>query len=350
LVSVILDGENCWEHYPGGGVAFLRELYRRSTTTPGIRPVSIGDFLEKYPPRDALPHLFAGSWINHNFAIWVGHEEDNTAWDALHRAREHLRERAQAAYAPPDKLKQAWEELYIAEGSDWYWWYGDDHSSAQDALFDYLFRKHLQNIYTLLGDEPPPDLARPISKRVQRPTHSSPRSFLDVKIDGRLTFFEWINAGHYPMHNLRGTMAEVTPQLIKDVYFGFNPKALLIRLDVEGRALQILQDFTALRVGFVEPAGWEVVITWPAPGGPRALLRRQETVNQSADDATIAVGLDKILEMAIPFDQFGVKVGDPVQFFVELLENTQSRDRAPREGTIQLTRPGPDFEQHMWDV
>jgi alpha-amylase/alpha-mannosidase (GH57 family) len=350
LVSVILDGENCWEHYPGGGVAFLRELYRRSTTTPAVRPVSIGDFLEKYPPRDALPHLFAGSWINHNFAIWVGHEEDNTAWDSLHRAREHLRERAQAGHAPPDKLKQAWEELYIAEGSDWFWWYGDDHSSAQDALFDYLFRKHLQNIYTLLGDEPPTDLARPISKRVQRPTHSSPRSFLDVKIDGRLTYFEWINAGHYPMHNLRGTMAEVTPQLIKDVYFGFNSKALLIRLDVEGRARQILQDFTALRVGFVEPAGWEVVITWPAPGGPRAVLRRQETVNQSADDATIAVGLDKILEMAIPFDQLGVKVGDPVQFFVELLEDTQSRDRAPREGTIQLTRPGPDFEQRMWDV
>jgi len=29
LVSVILDGENCWEHYPGGGVAFLRAVYER---------------------------------------------------------------------------------------------------------------------------------------------------------------------------------------------------------------------------------------------------------------------------------------------------------------------------------
>src|SRR5205823_4512365 len=118
---------------------------------------------------DALPHLFAGSWISHNFAIWVGHEEDNTAWDALHRAREHLRERSQAGFAPADKMRQAWEELYIAEGSDWFWWYGEDHSSDQDALFDYLFRKHLQNIYYLLGDEPPAELARPISKRVQRP-------------------------------------------------------------------------------------------------------------------------------------------------------------------------------------
>src|SRR5215471_11862497 len=90
LVSVILDGENCWEHYPGGGVAFLRALYDRCCRDRAVRPVQIGQFLENHPPRDTLPHLFAGSWIHHNFAIWIGHEEDNTAWDALHAAREFL--------------------------------------------------------------------------------------------------------------------------------------------------------------------------------------------------------------------------------------------------------------------
>src|SRR5262249_53675772 len=129
LVSVILDGENCWEHYPGGGVSFLRGLYERCTMTPGLRPVKIGEFLEKHPPRDKLPHLFAGSWIHHNFAIWVGHDEDNTAWDALHRTREHLRARAEQQHVPPDLLRRAWEEVYVAEGSDWFWWYGDDHTS-----------------------------------------------------------------------------------------------------------------------------------------------------------------------------------------------------------------------------
>jgi alpha-amylase/alpha-mannosidase (GH57 family) len=350
LVSVILDGENCWEHYPGGGVAFLRELYRRATTTPGIRPVSIGDYLEKNPPRDSLPHLFAGSWINHNFAIWIGHEEDNTGWDALHRAREHLRERSQAGHVPPDKLRQAWEELYIAEGSDWFWWYGDDHSSAQDAVFDYLFRKHLQNIYTLLGDAAPPELARPIKKRGQRPIHTSPRSFLDVKIDGRPTFFEWQNAGRCTAHNERGTMAEVTPGVIKDVYFGFNLQALLVRVDFDGRARQVLETFTAVRAAFAEPAGWQVDVTWPADKPPRAELRFQDKLRALPPGTTIEVGLDKILEVAIPFELLQVKVGDVVQFFVEVNEGSQSRDRAPREGAIQLTRPGPDFELRMWDV
>ena len=153
LVSVILDGENCWEHYPGGGVGFLRTLYRRCTTTPGVRPTTIGDFLESHPPQDVLPRLFAGSWIGHNFAIWIGHEEDNTAWDAIHRAREYLVRRsagmqnAECRMQNADNtdsafctlhsalvgspVERAWRELYIAEGSDWFWWYGDDNSSAR---------------------------------------------------------------------------------------------------------------------------------------------------------------------------------------------------------------------------
>ncbi len=210
LVSVILDGENCWEHYPGGGVPFLRALYEKCARTKEIKPVKLGEYLENNPPRDTLPHLFAGSWINHNFAIWIGHEEDNTGWDALHKAREHLRTRAQQPHIPPEKVRAAWDEIYIAEGSDWFWWYGDDHSSAQDALFDQLFRKHLQNVYALLGDPPPPELSRPISRRGHQPIHTMPRSFLDVKVDGRETFFEWLSAGHYTCQNERGTMALVT--------------------------------------------------------------------------------------------------------------------------------------------
>src|SRR5262249_2291235 len=156
-------------------VGFLRALYERCTRSADIRPVTIGSYLEQHPPRDTLPRLFAGSWISHNFAIWIGHEEDNTAWDTLHRTREYLRERAQKGQIPTEKVQQAWEEVYIAEGSDWFWWYGDDHSSAQDALFDYLFRKHLQNVYLLLGDVPPPELSRPISRRAHRAIHTMPR-------------------------------------------------------------------------------------------------------------------------------------------------------------------------------
>ena len=90
LVTVVLDGETCGDQYPGGGVAFLRALYHRCTTTPGVQPVTVDAFLQKHPPTEALPHLCAGSWIDGDFSVWVGQEEDNTAWDALHRTRSHL--------------------------------------------------------------------------------------------------------------------------------------------------------------------------------------------------------------------------------------------------------------------
>jgi alpha-amylase/alpha-mannosidase (GH57 family) len=361
LVSIILDGENCWEHYPGGGVAFLRALYERCTRTEGVRPVTISEYLDRHPPEDTIPHLFAGSWISHNFGIWIGHEEDNSAWDALHRTREYLVRRSQesgvrnrasadGSSLTPDSCpltpdERAWRELYIAEGSDWFWWFGDDHSSAQDALFDDLFRRHLQNVYKLLGDEPPPDLARPISRRGHRVQYTLPRSFLEVHIDGRYTFFEWLGAGHYCCHNERGTMAMAMKGPLREVYFGFDLNRLLVRVDCEGPAKAALADFDVWRIGFAEPAGFEVQIALAGTQEVR-LLRSGEELSAPGLEA----GIDRIAEAAIPFDLLGVEVDQRVSFFVELLSGGQCRDRAPRQGTITLARPSPDFERIMWNV
>jgi alpha-amylase/alpha-mannosidase (GH57 family) len=361
LVSVILDGENCWEHYPGGGVAFLRALYQRCTSTPGVQPMKIGDYLERHPPADTLPRLFAGSWISHNFAIWIGHEEDNAAWDALHSTRQYLVRKTEPAALARGKgsvantagsvtlspLERALEELYIAEGSDWFWWFGDDHSSAQDALFDYLFRKHLQNVYILLGDPPPPELGRPISRKAQRVHYTMPRAFLDIKIDGRYTFFEWVAAGRYICQNERGTMAMASQGPLEELYFGFNLSLLLIRIDCVRSAKSALADFDVWRVGFVEPPGFEVRVSNPGRPDQRAELLRDGVLVPGVEPT---VGIDQIAELAIPFDALGLAVDQHLQFFVELLRDGQGFDRAPREGAIVLTRPSRDFEQIMWDV
>jgi alpha-amylase/alpha-mannosidase (GH57 family) len=361
LVSVILDGENCWEHYPGGGVDFLRALYQRCTQSAFVQPTTVSGYLARYPPEDTLPRLFAGSWIGHNFAIWVGHEEDNTAWDALHRTREYLKGRSQgvgpvsragpgggpAPRAERGLLERAWEEIYIAEGSDWFWWFGDDHSSPQDALFDYLFRKHLQNVYLLLGDDPPADLARPISRRGHRVQYTQPRGLLEVKVDGRFTFFEWLNAGHYACHNERGTMALAMHGPLRDVYFGFDLERLLIRVDCDSPAREALAQYEVLRLGFIEPAGYEVRLLNPGRPTQRVELAHQ---GPSAPVPGLEAAVGLIVEIALPFDHLGVPVDGPVQFFVELQQGGQSRDRAPRQGAIALARPSIDFERIMWDV
>jgi hypothetical protein len=131
-----------------------------------------------------------------------------------------------------------------------------------------------------------------------------------------------------------------------DLYFGFDLERLLLRIDCDEPARSALDEFDQLRFGFVEPGGYELRIDWPG--------RKQQTARlyQEGEEAgaSVEAAIDRIVEAAVPFDALGVKVGESVQFFVEVLQNGQTRDRAPRQGTIQLCRPSVDFERIMWDV
>ena len=195
----------------------------------------------------------------------------------------------------------------------------------------------------------PSQVRRPISRRARRVHYTQPRAFLKVKIDGRFTFFEWLSAGHYTCQNERGTMAQATPGPLRDVYFGFDLNTLFIRVDCERAARAALADYELLRVGFVEPAGFELCVSQPGrPAQKVVLLKRFAEVPGSA--GRVACAADQIVEIAIPFDLLGVAVDEPLHFFVDVVQDGQSRDRAPRESTLGLTRPAPHFEQIMWDV
>jgi alpha-amylase/alpha-mannosidase (GH57 family) len=350
VVPVILDGENCWEYYPDGGVSFLRSVYQGVARDARIRPVKVGEFLRAHPPQDALPHLFAGSWISHNFAIWIGHPEDNQGWDALHAAREFLVADERSGRHDPATIARAWNEVYIAEGSDWFWWYGDDHSSPLDGQFDHLFRKHLRNIYSLLGCDPPGALFAPISRGGrQRPLHNQPISFSHVKIDGRATYFEWIDAARYVCGSDRGTMTLVTRGLLECIWFGFDAQRLLIRVDTAGGAArERLAEVDRLRIGFVDPADREVLVSHPAEPAPIACLNHAGRL--LANGRTIPVATGAVCELAIPFARLELAAGDPIRFYVELQKGESSPDRAPREGVFELTVPSPDFERILWQV
>ncbi|MFQ5586816.1 MAG: glycoside hydrolase family 57 protein, partial [Thermodesulfobacteriota bacterium] len=149
LVPVILDGENCWEHYKNDGRDFLTALYEMIEGDPLLEMVTVSEHLKEHPPSTRLDTVFPGSWINHNFKIWIGHEEDNRAWEYLRTARDTLIAAEKDGRVEKETLERAWENIYIAEGSDWCWWYGDENSTENDTEFDILFRKNLINVYTL---------------------------------------------------------------------------------------------------------------------------------------------------------------------------------------------------------
>lgn len=347
LVPIILDGENCWEYYPDGGVDFLRRLYKECVRNERVRPRTISETLEECPATDTINNLFAGSWISHNFAIWIGHHEDNTAWDLLHATRTFLKETEAAGTADPETLAKAQNELDIAEGSDWFWWFGDDHSSEQDAVFDELFRRHLINVYRLLGSNPPNALTRPITSADHRLLHTQPTGFLHVKTTGRASYFEWISAGTYTSGSERGTMTLVTEGFIKRIHFGFDQEHLFIRVDTPKPAREAFRSVDELRVRFQQPAQTEIRLRKLNTEEPTAALFRDQ---KEVSPAKVQLGLDQILEIGIRLADLKCQEGDPISFFLDCLSKGRSIDRAPQEGLIELTVPSPDFELYMWQV
>jgi hypothetical protein len=170
----------------------------------------------------SVEQITAGSWINRNFGVWIGHPEDRKGWELLGRAYRDIR---------GSSSELAWECLRAAEGSDWFWWFGDDFTSAQDAEFDALFRRHLMNLYKELGRPTPEDVLRPIKQVRSQVVLRPPRAMLEVKLDGRRSdYFEWIAAGHYDMSREYSALAGES-SFLSDVYYGFDAERLLVRLD-----------------------------------------------------------------------------------------------------------------------
>ncbi len=231
VVSVILDGENAWEYYPGNGREFLKAFYGRIANDPELRAVTASEAL-KVTDQGSLSHIVPGSWINANYDVWIGADEDNRAWDLLSEARDFYAKNADNPQVRPENRELAQQELWVAEGSDWCWWYGPEHSTANDEQFDQLYRKHLSNIYRLLGGSPTDDLAVPI-KRPRVHAHTvAPSAHIHPQIDGLVTtYFEWMGAGLLQPDYRSGSMHGVA-QLVEALYYGYSEKALFLRVDL----------------------------------------------------------------------------------------------------------------------
>ena len=163
LVSIILDGENPWSNYEDNGAPFLRHLYSLLSQEEEIRTVTVSEYLCLHPSQEKIGHLFTGSWIDHDLETWIGEPAQNRAWEYLTRTREALLS-WQRDYAPADivTMGRAWQEIYAAEGSDWFWWYCGRNESPEEAILDKTFRGHLANVFTLMGVPIPDWLKEPI--------------------------------------------------------------------------------------------------------------------------------------------------------------------------------------------
>ena len=229
VVNVILDGENAWEYYPESGREFLRRFYDALRRDPAIEAVTVSEAIARHGSFNTLSKLTPGSWIHANFNVWIGAPEDNKSWDYLYHARTLFGHAA--PQVSEEQRNLAREELFIAEGSDWNWWYGPEHHSANDREFDELYRKHLSNIYQALGATPPDYLAQPIIGGIARPSFTPQTHYIHPRITGEMIrYFEWMGAAHYTADRRSGAMHGKV-FLLDSIYAGIDDQNLYGRMD-----------------------------------------------------------------------------------------------------------------------
>lgn len=349
VIPVILDGENCWEYYRQDGLPFLRDLYHRLSEDPLLRTVRAGDYLDEVKEVRKLEHLWPASWINGNFGIWIGHSEDNLAWDYLSRTRDFLvrwgEEHPDTANS--DAMKLAWEEIYIAEGSDWCWWYGDDHSSGNDDAFDYLFRKHLMNVYSVLGAKIPEDLHTPIKRKRSKSIITPPVDFITPQLDGKITsYFEWQPAGSYQTEaGATGTMHRAQ-NLIKTIFFGFDLQNLYFRIDLSRPADRATLEGYLFRLIFSNPEGYS--IEGRLGGGTTFELNLKGPASESKVLPPGAT--QKIIEFSIPLNALPTPPGRPFQFVLQVSKDNIEQERWPVETTISIPYPSEEAFAESWII
>ena len=246
ILTIAMDGENCWETYQDDGTKFLETFYGLIDSDETLETVLVNDFVVNNPP-ETLENLKSGSWINRNFDLWIGEPTKNVAWLYLSSVcadyDKYSKKLINSIKTQEDKkicsirIKNARQELLIAQGSDWYWWYGEPNESKSDSIFDYLFRSHLMNVYEILGLEVPQYLNMPLSNASTRPLRNPTK-----QISPSLTCCntdendEWDNAGYIFIPD--GPTANMS-RLVKNIHFGFDKDYLYFRFELNKKSPKI---------------------------------------------------------------------------------------------------------------
>jgi alpha-amylase/alpha-mannosidase (GH57 family) len=339
-VSLFLDGENAWEYYPGNGREFLREFYRRIQSDPDFSALTASEAIAAAGEIPATTGIFPASWINANFDVWIGHSEDIAAWELLWDAREvygraiEARKKGRPGAPTEAALTAAHESLLAAEGSDWCWWFGPEHSTANDAEFDALYRKHLTAIYLAIGQVAPEELAKPIKRRPEHAVQLAPTGFLRVKIDGRDTsYFEWLGAGLYSPERRGGSM-HGRVYYLHELRYGFEEDRFCVRIDTFADALSEMED-PEFRITISGEEELTIVVKL-LRGRIQEFSVEKERVCLLNPKSIAEVAFDRILEVGIRRGELAFKGQTKLKLGVALWHGGLPVDVLPAEGFLDV--------------
>ena len=315
---------------------------------PQVKPVTIGEHLAKYPATDRIGKLFAGSWICHNFAIWIGHEEDRTAWDLLHQTREFLKKATEEKQASADVSSAPGRRSTSPRGATGSGGSATTTRRRRTPCSTSCSASICRTSTRCWASRRRVRCMRPIKRVAQRIIHSQPKSFLRVKVDGRQSFFEWLNAGDLPGRT--GTRHD-GPDVGRPRATG--------AVRVRSRPAAGPHRYVATRRGMTWRAsmksGCGSLSRRTSKSGSRIPRRRRR---RSACSGT-ASGLPgrrrprrarRSSSAAFRCRSSRSRPGSPCHWSMELFAQKQSREKIPSEGAFELTVPQPDFEQRVWQA
>lgn len=380
LLTIALDGENCWEQYHDDGVPFLKALYGKLSSDDTLNVCRVSDYFDAIPANTIQPleRLHSGSWINSDFHIWIGDPVKNAAWDLLKKTRDDLVSYLAAhPEISEDATQKAWREIYIAEGSDWFWWYGEPNHSGQDDLFDEQFRLHLGNVYRILGTDIPKILTTPLAQFMGAPAAKpkGPLPLLDLSESipheevCNLDF--WADAGQYDLSH--GAMYKAT-RIIHRVHYGSNSQYAMLQFELNPAGMH---EHHQLALYFCTPGktrhnspmryrlmggggghttesaildsqtylyAYECIIDHLSqPGAHPPRLRWSEALphflwQRRPDLKTLSCRDENKLTLFIPFDSLGIRDHDHLEFSFALASEGDIDEFHPERQLLQLVR------------
>ncbi len=340
LLTIAMDGENCWENYANDGALFLETLYSLIEKDETLETVLLSDYIAKDESSKPLNKLVSGSWINRNFKLWIDEPVKNFAWTYLKNVRDDFSEFVKKNPLHPN-IELARRELFIAEGSDWFWWYGEPNDSGRDNIFDFIFREHLKNIYIYLGVDYPKYLDTPLLSAITKPSRY-PKGEITPNVTGEDDDdASWLNAGCIDIPD--------GPVLKKDKFFdricfGCDKDNLYFRLYVnqyfdqnDNPRRKVNQMYVYLRESTKKHATSPIRVIHKAENvlpiskekfhcelqlsvyeGSLNLIRLVKAIENNLwvidSSKEITAVYDKYIDVKIPFDSIDIAVGETVEF------------------------------------
>ena len=363
LLTIALDGENCWENYQNDGNEFLTYIYAMIENDETLETVLITDYIRNDNYKKNLNKIHSGSWIDKTFQYWIGESTKNKAWNYLKETRDAFEIFAKENKDNPN-INTAYRELMIAEGSDWFWWYGEPNNSGQDFVFDYMYRERLKNVYTSLGLEPPEHLNQSLITKVEMP-FKHPTRKITPRLDGLFeSYDDWYHSGNISM--LDGPVFRENKNVEK-IHFGCDENNVYFRLHVNknnsdssfidrinqfyiyirnastigNRAYIRLisktdNPYPILREKFEHELTLTLVKDTLYP--PRFTSCLHPNMWTLSNPEGINITYKDVIDIAIPFDLLGVETGETVEFFMANTDSGVKNTHIPQEILLSLTR------------